>query len=106
MKFRSYVSFNTHDTKTVQAERTYVEMDVRRRCELALRGVLRNDGISPDALTDHINTRRNACYSVQDIKYALKRLSKEGLIQPKGKDQWVGTKNALSVWKQTPKEWI
>lgn len=108
MKFRRTTTYNTKDTVCrVGGERTEIDHGVKKRCELALRAVLRHkDGISTEDCTDHINERLNCLYSTSDIKYALDRLVNEGLVSMPKYGVWIGTPDALQVWRKLPKEYI
>ena len=108
MKFRRGTSYNTHDSSVSVAERINVSNGVKRRCELALRGILRHGGkgVSLIDLTAHLNTRLNALYSEGDIRYAVLRLIKEGLVSTTAKDTYRASPSALEAWRALPKEMI
>jgi len=108
MKFRGSTTYNTKDTVCrVGGERIEVDHGVKKRCELVLRAVLRHEnGITTEECTDHINQRLNCLYSTTDVRYALQRLTKEGLVKMPRYGVWAGTKNALAVWKTLPKEYV
>lgn len=108
MKFRSVTTFNTHDTNAVVGERIEVSHDLPRRCELALRRVIKagREGTSIEAITSSINKDRNALYSESDIRYALKRLCKEGIVKQRGRNDFYANEKALGVWRELEKEWI
>jgi len=108
MKFRKGTSFNTHDSSVTVAERIYVSNGVKRRCELALRGIIRHGskGIALVDLTAHINTRLNCLYSESDIRYAVGRLIKADLVVSTAKDTYRASPAAMDAWKAIPKEMV
>ena len=108
MKFSKGTSFNTHDAKVTVGERICVKFNVKKRCDLVMRAILRfgTTGVDLGSLTDHINTRLNCLYSNNDIAYACKRLANDGFIKVKSRDCFVVSPRSAEAWKQAPVEWI
>jgi hypothetical protein len=109
MRFARGTSYNTHDVSVdITPDRVHITFDTRRRCELALRGILRHGGkgVSTEDLTAHINKRLNCLYSESDIRYVCRRLVTEGLVSQPAKDHFVASPAALAAWRALPKDLI
>ncbi|HPT72130.1 MAG TPA: hypothetical protein PLE74_07590 [Candidatus Cloacimonadota bacterium] len=108
MKFSRGTSYNTHDVSVSVGKRISVKFNVRKRCDLFMNAVLRYgaEGASITTITDHINTRLGCAYSESDMRYAAKRLMKDGFVTSPKRDHFVATPRALEAWKKAPKEWI
>jgi len=73
-----------------------------QRCGLALRASVRLGDGSPVTVTDvteHINKRRNALYSEQDIDTAFKKLVSLGLAKVVGRRVYQPRRGAMLAWK-------
>lgn len=108
MKFSQGTSFNTHDAKVSVGTRISVTFNVRKRCDLVMRAVLRYgaQGASIAEVTDHLNKRLHAQYSECDIRYAAERLLKDGFLSSPKRNHIVATTRSLAAWQKAPKEWI
>ena len=115
MRFSKGRTYNSHDTTVTVGSDGRWDVDqqrgVKARCELGLHAVLRfgPKGVSADQTTAHINKRLHANYTVSDIRYALNRLVKEGVITSssggRGEDAiYRAGKNAQDHWRRLPKE--
>jgi len=108
MKFSKGTSYNTHDAKVTIDERICVTFNVRKRCDLVMRAILRfgTTGVDLNSLTDHLNKRLNSFYSNSDIGYACKRLARDGFIKVKSRDCFVVSPRSAEAWKKVPTELI
>jgi len=107
MRFRGAMTFNTQDTGFSLDERIVIHPGVEYRCELVLTHVLKHrKGIGAEQLTEEINADKNCLYSVGDVRYALGRLTKEGLLYRASRDTWKGTSRAMSVWERMKRETV
>ena len=104
MSFRRSVSFNTHDCSVQVGERIHVELGMPQRCGLALRAYCRLEGDVPvEDVTAHINKRRNALYSEDDINSACKKLVKMELMKCVGRRTYRAVPGAMAVWAKVDK---
>lgn len=115
MRFSQGRSYNTHDTSVGKGENGRIAIDqsrgVKSRCDLSLHALLRfgPKGASAEMISSHLNKRLKANYTTTDIRYALGRLVKEGVIKStgggRGEDAiYRAGKTALDHWRSLPKE--
>ena len=115
MRFSKGRTYNSHDTSVEKGPQGRIsinqERGVKARCELSLNALLRfgPKGATAEITAEHLNKRLSANYSTSDIRYALTRLSDEGVIRAnrggRGEDTvYRATKSALNHWRRLPKK--
>ena len=115
MRFRKQTTFNSHDTKfeTGSDGRLVInqERGVQARMDLAIAALLRFGprGASAEVVTQHLNRRLKANYSVSDIFYACKRLVNASCVRQRsgGRGEeciFVATQAGQKRWKDLPKK--
>jgi hypothetical protein len=104
MRFQKQTTFNSHDTKVIAGENGRIHLDqtrgVKARCELSLNALTRFvKGANSEEITDHLNSRLNANYTVGDIRRALNRLALNGIIRNNG-GHYTASQASVTKWRK------